>query len=299
MARVTQLGYVGLGVSDIAAWEPFATEILGLQLGEKLADGALLLRMDDNHYRIAVHPGGDDDLAYQGWQVADEHALTEMIDQLRTAGTAVTMGTAEDAAARRVRGLIRFEDPDGFVNEVFYGPRTDYDQPFLSPRGVSGFVTGELGLGHTNIFAQDIERSVRFYRDVLGLRLSDYIRTAAFLHCNPRHHSLAIGQGPRPKRMWHVMLQVQTIDDVGSTYYLCQEQGVPISVSLGRHTNDLMLSFYLTTPSGIDIEYGWGGRVVDDATWQVIYHEKGTLWGHQRMGQPVAAPQPAVAAAGD
>jgi 2,3-dihydroxybiphenyl 1,2-dioxygenase len=212
MARVTQLGYVGLGVIYVDAWERFAPEILGLEVGERLPDGTLLLRMDDDHYRIAVHPNGDDDLAYQGWQVADEQELDEMAAQLRAAGIAVTAGTAEGAAARHVRGLIRCEDPDGFVNEVFYSPQMDYDNPFRSPRGITGFVTGEQGLGHTNIFAQDIAASVRFYRDALGMRLSDYIRSAAFLHCNPRHHSLAIGQGPRPKRMWHIMLQAQTID---------------------------------------------------------------------------------------
>lgn len=297
MARVTQLGYVGLGVSDVATWERFATEILGLQLSEKLPDGTLFLRMDENHYRIAVHPGGDDDLAYQGWQVTDEAALREIAEQVRALGAEVSVGTAEEAAARRVRGLIAFDDPDGIRNEVFYGPQVDYDTPFRSPRPISGFVTGEQGLGHTNIFVRDVEASVRFYRDALGLRLSDYIRNTAFFHCNPRHHTLALAQGPRPKRMWHVMLQVQSIDDVGSTYYLCQEQGVPISITLGRHTNDLMVSFYLTTPSGIDIEYGWGGRTVDDATWQVIYHERGTLWGHKRVNW-AATPQPAASAAG-
>ena len=36
-----------------------------------------------------------------------------------------------------------------------------------------------------------------------------------------------------------------------------------MTVSLGRHTNDEMISFYLRTPSGFDIEYGFGGKTVD------------------------------------
>jgi hypothetical protein len=58
-----------------------------------------------------------------------------------------------------------------------------------------------------------------------------------------------------------------------------------ITRGLGRHTNDHMTSFYLKTPSGFDVEYGWGARTVDDATWQVQRHEKGSIWGHR----PVAA----------
>jgi len=46
MASVTQLGYLGLSVSNLAEWERFAAEVLGLQLGEKGSDGSLFLRMD-------------------------------------------------------------------------------------------------------------------------------------------------------------------------------------------------------------------------------------------------------------
>jgi hypothetical protein len=84
-----------------------------------------------------------------------------------------------------------------------------------------------------------------------------------------------------PKRLHHFMLQLQTLDDVGSTYYLCQDQGVPITMNLGRHTNDHMTSFYMRTPSGFAVEYGWGAREVDDATWQVQLHTSGSIWGHQ------------------
>ena len=47
MTSVTQLGYLGLSVSDIAKWEKFATEILGLSIGERADDGSLYLRMDE------------------------------------------------------------------------------------------------------------------------------------------------------------------------------------------------------------------------------------------------------------
>ena len=91
-------------------------------------------------------------------------------------------------------------------------------------------------------------------------------------------------RGP-PKRLNHFMLQVQSVDDVGSTYDLFQQTDVPITRSLGRHTNDLMVSFYMRSPSGFEVEYGWGARVVDDATWQVQMHTMESIWGH-RYVQP-------------
>jgi len=295
MTGVTQLGYLGASVRDLAAWEQFASDVLGMELSERGDDGTLFLRMDEQHYRIALHPGDDDDLAYLGWRVVDDEALTEIAARLQAAGVSIVAGSADEAAARRVEGLITFRDPSGIATEVFYGPRVDYDRPFTSPRAIAGFVTGEQGLGHAVIRVDDQDESLRFYRNLLGFRISDYIQRPGtpsgmvFLHCNPRHHSLALQQMPpsRPKRMWHWMLQTKSIDDVGTTFDVCQERGLH-STTLGRHTNDHMVSFYIRTPSGFEVEYGWGAREVDDAVWQVQRHVTGTIWGHRRTPVPAA-----------
>ena len=290
MASVTQLGYVGIGAKDIEQWEHYATESLGLQSNGRESDGSLLLRMDEYEYRIAVHPDSRDDISYVGWQVTNEQGLVDMEVQLRNAGVEVSLGTPEEARARRVEGLIKFEDPNEIPTEVYFGPPISFDSPFNSPRPVSGFVTGDQGLGHVVLHVDDLEKSIRFYRDVLGMRISDFIRNLAFFHCNPRHHSLAIIDAKSPKRLNHFMLQVNSINEVGATYDLVQDQGIEITRGLGRHTNDHMTSFYMKTPSGFNVEYGWGARTVDDATWQVQRHEKGSIWGHRAVATPEAAP---------
>ena len=291
MTSVTQLGYLGLSVRDVNEWERFATQLLGLQANGRDADGSLFLRMDEYHHRFIVHPDGKDDLACIGWEVATEQAMTAMVEQLRQAGVDVRPGTEEEAEARRVAGLIKFADPNGIPSEIFYGPLVTFDKPFQSARPISGFKTSGQGLGHFVVAVDDFDRSLAFYRDVLGMRISDFVRFSpapnvklhvAFFHCNPRHHTLAFWAMPQPpKRLHHFMLQLNTLDDVGSTYYLCQDQQVPITMNLGKHTNDHMVSFYLRTPSGFAVEYGWGAREVDDATWQVQVHTAGSIWGHQ------------------
>ena len=157
MASVTQLGYVGISVKDVDQWEHFATETLGLQLWAKEPDGTLLLRMDEYEYRFAVHPTGKDDVDYVGWQVSSEQQLHEIAEQVKAAGVVVNQGSQEESKARRVEGLIKFDDPDGTPTEVFYGPPISFDNPFKSPRPIGGFVTGELGLGHVVYFVQDLD----------------------------------------------------------------------------------------------------------------------------------------------
>ncbi len=296
MASVTQFGYLGISVSDIAAWEKFATQTLGLQISGRQEDGTLLLRNDEYHHRFFVHPTGKDDAEYFGWEVTGEHELHELANQLRAAGVEVRQGTREEAKARGVVDLMMFKDPSGNPSEIFYGPLMSYHQPFQSPRPISGFVAGAQGLGHMVVTMDDFETSVKFYRDVLGMRISDYIDLTrpqngqqlqlAFFHCNPRHHTIAFYAMPNPpKRLNHFMLQTNSVDDIGATFYLCQDQGVPITRGIGRHTNDQMMSFYMVSPSGFEVEYGWGGRVVDDATWQVQYHQSGSMWGHRPLSR--------------
>jgi len=163
-----------------------------------------------------------------------------------------------------------------------------------SSRPISGFVTGDLGAGHLVAVVDDQEASLRFYRDLLGLRISDYIlremggraTRTAFLHANGRHHSIAFSNTGRPagaKRLNHFMLQVKSLNDVGETYDLVHARGIPLRTTLGRHTNDHMVSFYMISPSGFGVEYGWGAREVDDTTWQVQTHRSGNIWGHQQV----------------
>ena len=291
MVSVSQLGYLGLSVRDSNQWEKFAAQVLGLQPNGRDPDGSLFLRMDEYHHRFIVHPTGSDDLAYIGWEVATEESLEAMAEQLRQAGIAVTAGTTGEAEARRVAGMIKFADPSGIPSEIFYGPLVIFDKPFQSPRPISGFETGDRGLGHFVVSVDDFDRSLHFYRDVLGMRISDFVNLSpapnlkikvAFFHCNPRHHTIAFAQMPgMSRRLHHFMLQLHSLNDVGTTYDLCQAQQVPIVMKLGKHTNDHMVSFYLRTPSGFNVEYGWGAREVDDATWQVQVHTAGSIWGHQ------------------
>jgi 2,3-dihydroxybiphenyl 1,2-dioxygenase len=289
MTAIARLGYLGFEVSDPGAWERFATEVLGLEVAERNPDGSLALRMDDRARRIVLQPGAADDLAFVGFEVEDEAGLDALARSLSDASVAVAEGAPELARARRVARLVCTEDPGGVPIELFCGPERA-ETPFRSEAVASGFVTGDEGLGHIVLVARKAADHERFYRELLGMKLSDRIEAElapglalaiTFLHANPRHHTLAFTEAPLPKRMHHFMLQVGDMGDVGRAYDRCLDAGVPIANTLGQHPNDRMFSFYARTPSGFEVEVGWGGVRVDDATWEVRTYDRLSTWGHR------------------
>lgn len=292
---ITQLGYVGFGVKDLAAWERFATRFLGMAVEERGADGTLYLRMDEYHHRIALHPSGEEDLLYAGWLTPGPRELDALRVRLEKAGTKVVEGTADEAAARKVRQLIRFADPSGHPLEAFFGPRIVPARPFVPSRPMIGFKAGALGLGHIVTRVKSLKDSERFYTDVLGLRLTDYgSGRLAFLRANQRHHSIAFGEIPGEGWIVHIMLEVLTIDDLGTAFDVAEREGVPLLKGIGRHPNDRMVSFYVSSPSGFELELGWGARDIVDETSEVQTYERGDLWGHKTLTgghEPAPAPK--------
>lgn len=282
---IEQLGYLGFGVSDLAVWERFATDVLGFTVARRDERG-FSLRMDDYAQRYFIEPGGDD-LAFVGFEVADRAGLDECEKRLRAAGIEVTAGTPEHCARREVKELLSFRDPAGTPVELFHGPRMA-EGPFRSKCVGSRFVAGELGLGHLVISTPDRDRIRDFYLEVLGFGLSDHIQVnlggypvdVAFLHVNRRHHSLAMG-GPMPKKIHHFLIQVESLDDLGLALDRTLDFGLHVVQGLGRHPNDRMVSFYAETPSGFQFEYGWGGKEIDLGDWQPTVYHQISEWGHR------------------
>jgi len=294
MTGIASLGYLRIESADVAAWREFGVRVLGMVEGRGPDAGALYLRMDDFPARLMIVPGEQDRLLASGWEVAGETELARVGRALDEAGVAVKAGTPAELAERRVGQMLRFDDPAGNALEVFCGAALEH-RPAVSPYGTR-FVTGLQGLGHVVLPVSDGEAALRFYTDVLGFRLRDSMRMAPelfgqpaggpplwirFLGCNPRHHSLALAPFPAPAGIVHLMIEVASLDDVGRAMDRCARRGARMSATLGRHANDLMVSFYVATPGGFDIEYGTDGRLVDDATWVTRETTAISLWGHR------------------
>jgi len=282
---VRALAYIGIETSLVDEWAQFCTSVLGMQRSDEGDEQDWIgLRVDERSFRLGLHRSGSEGLAYVGWEVADEGELERVRAKVKEHGIDVAEGGRAHADARRVRSLISFKDPAGNSTEVCCGPRLSRSVFTPGAAGV-GFVAGELGLGHVVVSADPYGASLDFYQDVLGFRTSDVYEKCpgetTFLRCNGRHHSLALADAGATA-LRHIMVEVDSVDAVGLALERCAQQGVPITRSLGRHSNDGMLSAYLQTPSGFEVEYGFGGRLVDDATWVVTEIRSPSVWGHWR-----------------
>lgn len=283
------LGYAGFGSAALDDWRQFGTGLVGLQAVER-SQSLLAFRMDDRKQRIVIDRSMPDGARFFGWELADAAALGALAARLEAAEIDVVAEPQTTADARRVRALISFRDPAGNRLEAFYGAEID-DTPFSPGRSISGFRTGPLGLGHAVLTVENIDTVMPFYVDVLGFGLSDYMQKpfrAYFFHINARHHSLALIETGR-NGMHHLMVELFSLDDVGQSYDVALSEPERVSVTLGRHTNDLMTSFYAKTPSSFMVECGWGGREIDPSTWRPFELQDGpSLWGHERVWLPPA-----------
>ncbi|MBA6411952.1 VOC family protein [Parahaliea sp. F7430] len=294
---LASIGYLRIGSTDVDAWMSFGTDVLGLMDAEQSdLEGVRYLRMDRHPFRFAIEPCAEDKLLSCGLEYRNAADWQAACDALRKAGHTLTAGDATEAARLCVSDFVTVSDPAGNVLELYYGRRLDY-KPLISPTGVSAFVTGDeytgdMGFGHAVIPAPDIEASIAFYTELIGLGISDDLyppmpegapeSRVVFMHAdNPRQHSLALYNQPTPSGVVHMMVEVSTLDEVGRGLDLAKAAGHPVIASLGRHVNDNMCSFYVLAPGGIAVEYGYDGLLVDWETYTPTVSTEGDLWGHE------------------
>lgn len=288
MAKIQSLAYFVAQSTDVAKWKDYAENILGMSTAAN--EAGLHVKMDEREFRIAVVPGAEDRYYASGWEVSGKLAFEETVAAIQKAGVVVEPGSDALKSARRVTDLVSFTDPSGNRHELSYGFK-GASTPFKSPLGVAGFKTGAQGVGHTVLPALAFDATLAFFKDVLGFGLSDVFNFKPapeapnmriyFLHAaSGRHHSIALAEMPSPSGCVHVMVETNSMTDVGLAYDRREKAGVKLMATLGEHENDRMTSFYMMTPSNFAVEYGYGGITVDPATWKTTETKQVSIWGH-------------------
>ncbi len=285
---VAALAYSVVTARQPEQWERFATDVAGFAAHQ--VPGGLALQIDDRAGRLFIEQGDEDRYFASGWEVRSEPQFAAALARLDAEGVTYVRSSAAERALRHVTDMVWFRDPDGNRHEISYGYVSSF-KPFVSPHGVS-FVTGDLGYGHAVLPAPNIAATRDFLARTLGLGVSDFMvhrplgvggpeMRIDFLHCaNGRHHSLALFEGEVPSGCVHLMVEVSNIDQVGHAYDRMLAAGGRLMATLGRHTNDHMISFYVATPGGFALEYGTGGKVIDWDHHTVFESTSTSLWGH-------------------
>lgn len=291
MSEIKALGYVRVDATDIDRWRELAFDVLGFAEGSGPEDGALHLRMDERGARLVIAPAATDRVTAVGWEVRDQSALARLRERLEGLGHVVKPMSLEEADARGVEEAFSMDDPGGTPLEFFHGPVLDHS-PVLTGYGQK-FVTGDQGLGHVVVPSPNFDETYRFYTETLEFLPRGAFRMPAppeygpmrirFLGVNQRHHSLALMPVPEGKDpgLVHVMVEVEDLDTVGRALDQVMKRDFPVSSTLGRHTNDKMISFYVRVPGGWDIEFGTEGALVDESYYTSEEITADSYWGHE------------------
>lgn len=122
-------------------------------------------------------------------------------------------------------------------------------------------------IGHVVLRAADLRRSVAFYVQVLGFRVSDvYPETMVpggmvFMRCNADHHGVALVGGMREAskgaEMHHLAFEVETLDEVFRARKLLRERGATINFE-GRRRAGVQIAIEFLDPDGHQLEIYWG-----------------------------------------
>ena len=142
-------------------------------------------------------------------------------------------------------------------------------------------------LSHVLLFSPDVQRSARFYIEVLGLRMSDSAGDViAFLHGahGSDHHLIAFAKSEAPG-FHHCSWDVGSIDDIGLGAMVMADRGFQAGWGFGRHVLGSNYFHYVRDPWGSYSEYSFDiDYVPADRDWPAADHAVENsfyLWGPQ------------------
>lgn len=288
----SSLGYFVFKSDKLAEWNTFLKDLVGLQLSDKSSDDQLAFRMDKQEQRIIIEKGSANDLSAVGWEYDNDQSLNEIVLHIKGKGVEIVKADQKFCESRGIKKAYICTDPDGVDHELYYGASIiPMNDSFKSDVLVGQFLADRFGAGHYVANAENVEMSLNFYRNVLCIRLSDYITgevfpggpvlEATFLHTKTgRHHSVACASIPIPKKLHHFMIEYENMNDVGLAFDRFKKADTPFFMELGHHPNDQMFSFYVQTPDGFGLEIGWGGIIIEEDNWEVKTYSQLSDWGH-------------------
>jgi catechol 2,3-dioxygenase len=141
-------------------------------------------------------------------------------------------------------------------------------------------------LGHIVIMVGDLERSMKFYTEVLGFKVSDVYPEDmqpggfAFLRCGTDHHTIALvgagHGGSKHEELHHIAFEVGTVEEVFSVRDRLREFNVPVTFD-GRRRAGCQIAVEFLDPDGHCLEIYWGldqigtdGRVRPANEWKGV-----------------------------
>jgi catechol 2,3-dioxygenase-like lactoylglutathione lyase family enzyme len=288
MSRVTEIRYVGYGVADLPSERAFYSDVWGLtEVAE--ADGMVYFAAagHDEHHVVRLRPTDVNRVDVMALAAASRGDVDALHAKVVDAGCRIIHPPCDLAVPGGGYGF-RFFSPDGLTFEV------SSDVARGSAREMKRWEGIPKKISHIVLHSPDHNAAVKFFTDILGFRVSDWLGDfMCFLRCNSAHHRLAVLPGP--PCLNHVAYDMLTLDDMMRGIHRLKQKGTDIRWGPGRHTAGNNTFSYFTTPAEFAVEYTAELDEVDDDTWQSQVHVPAPLvmdqWGIG-TGGPQTMPHP-------
>ncbi|MCQ4198041.1 VOC family protein [Streptomyces parvulus] len=258
VGRLRALRSVELLTPDYAEAVDFYEEVWGLQVVEAEHSASWLRGTGDEHHALRLTRSETIGLGRLVFAVGTPAEIDEAARRLRARGIALV---TEPGPLDQVGGGygLRFHDLDGRLVEL------SADTWAVTARGRD--VSLPVGVTHAVLNTPDIDASVAFYRDVLGMRVSDWSEhQMAFLRCGSDHHCVAFNQA-----QWvslnHVAYEMTSLDHFMRGLGRLRHHGITPEWGPGRHGPGNNTFSYFTDPTGLVCEYTTEVAQIVEDTW--------------------------------
>jgi catechol 2,3-dioxygenase-like lactoylglutathione lyase family enzyme len=243
MIGVKKISHAAYETPDLERQSDYYTEILGLALIAK-DKGAIYLANTIEHHSVILRRGTEPKCVCIGFQIGPNDDLGEFEKQTRNHGIKTTrMKDPEPTIA----DMVSFTDPKGTIVEVFRAP-DPRNQKFQN----KGVVPHKLG--HVAFHVSDVKGITKFYCDVLGFRVSDWMGDYfSFLRCGPDHHTINLVE-TGGNRHFHTAFELRDWAHLQQACDFLSRNGYTQLWGPGRHGIGHNLFAYHRAPNGLITE---------------------------------------------
>ncbi|WP_338240419.1 VOC family protein [Aurantiacibacter hainanensis] len=289
MSRVTEIRYVGYGVEDFDAERKFYADDWGLvEVADAEGMAWFKTHGHDEHHVVRLHDTGINCIEVIALAADSREDVDDLHGKVAEAGCKIVHEPRPIDGPGGGYGF-RFFSPDGLPFEI------SADVEKLDKRAMERWEGLPVKISHIVLHSPDHQAAVKFFTDVLGFKVSDWLGDfMCFLRCNSAHHRLALLPGP--PCLNHVAYDMLGADDMLRGVSRLKQRDIDIKWGPGRHTAGDNTFSYFCTPNGFAVEYTAELEEVDFETFEPTVYEPAPRimdqWGIG-VGGPQTMPKPA------
>jgi catechol 2,3-dioxygenase-like lactoylglutathione lyase family enzyme len=224
MIDVRRVGHATFTTPDLEREVAYYSDVMGLIVTERDKNRAFLATRT-GYEAIALERGDAPAMTRLSFQVAPDADFGEYARELSEHGIKSEQRNGISPSAARA---LTFTDLKGTLIELY----SDY--VFAKDDGKQAAIT-PLKLGHVAHRVDDVHKTVKFYTEVMGFRVSDWHADHfAFLRCNADHHSVNFVYDAKPQ-LHHIAFEVKDWPEIHRACDFLARNNIQLVWGPGRH----------------------------------------------------------------